>query len=66
MITSGAASNRGAGDAIYSQGTQGGVPASIGSITNSGRIIGNLDIEDQANLDVYGGNGTTSASRGSA
>jgi mucin-19 len=55
MITAGPASNRGTGDSIYSEGTQ----ASIGSITNSGQIIGNVDIEDQANLDVYGGKGTT-------
>jgi hypothetical protein len=46
-------------NAIYSEGSQGGVPASIGSITNSGHIIGNVGIYGQANLDVYGGNGTT-------
>jgi hypothetical protein len=47
------------GKAISSASGQGGVPVSIGSITNSGQIIGNVDIEDQANLNVYGGKGTT-------
>jgi hypothetical protein len=43
------------GDSIYSAGAN----ASIGSITNSGKIIGNVEIDNQANLNVYGGNGTT-------
>ena len=42
-----------AGDAIYSAGAN----ASIGSITNSGKIIGNVEIDNQASVTVYGGTG---------
>jgi hypothetical protein len=55
----GAAGDGATGNAIYSVSGQGGVPVSIGSITNTGQIIGNVDIEDQANLNVYGGTGAT-------
>src|SRR5208282_1175873 len=43
------------GDAIYSAGMH----ASIGPITNSGRIIGNVEIDNQASVTVRGGAGTT-------
>ena len=43
------------GDAIYSAGAH----ASIGSITNTGRIIGNVVIDNQANVTVFGGTATT-------
>ena len=43
------------GDAIYSAGKH----ASIGPITNSGRIIGNVEIDDQASVTVTGGTGNT-------
>jgi hypothetical protein len=42
------------GDAIDSEGTQSGVSASIESIANSGKIIGNVDIEDQAPTSMAG------------
>ena len=63
-IAGGAGGHGGAGDgatgnAIYNVSGQGSVPVSIGSITNTGQIIGNVDIEDQANLNVYGGTGAT-------
>ena len=54
---SGGAMSWAAGDAIYSAGTK----ASIGPITNSGQIIGNVEIDNQANVIVYGGTGETSA-----
>jgi hypothetical protein len=44
-----------AGDAIYSAGAN----ASIRSITNSGYVVGNVEIDNQANVTVYGGSGTT-------
>ena len=44
-----------AGDAIYSAGPH----ASIGSIANSGRIIGNVEIDRQANVTIQGGSGAT-------
>ena len=44
-----------AGDAIYSAGAH----ASIGPITNSGSIIGNVAIDNQASVTVTGGAGTT-------
>jgi hypothetical protein len=44
-----------AGDAIYSAGAH----ASVGSITNSGQIIGNVEIDNQASVTVNGGMGTT-------
>ena len=40
-----------AGDAIYSAGNH----ASIGPITNSGQIIGNVEIDNQASVTVTGG-----------
>jgi PEP-CTERM motif len=43
------------GDAIYSAGTH----ASIGPITNSGKIIGNVVIDNQASVTVTGGSGKT-------
>ncbi len=43
------------GDAIYSAGKH----ASIGPITNSGTIIGNVEIDNQASVTVNGGTGTT-------
>jgi hypothetical protein len=43
------------GDAIYSAGAN----ASIGSITNSGHVVGNVEIDNQANVTLYGGSGTT-------
>jgi hypothetical protein len=49
-ITSGAA-----GDAIYSAGPH----AFIGPIANSGQIIGNVVIDNQASVTVNGGMGTT-------
>ena len=42
-----------AGDAIYSAGAH----ASIGPITNSGQIIGNVEIDNQASVTVTGGSG---------
>jgi hypothetical protein len=44
-----------AGDAIYSAGAG----ASIGSITNTGQIIGDVEIDNQASLAVTGGVGKT-------
>ena len=44
-----------AGDAIYSAGAS----ASIGAITNSGQIIGNVEIDNQASVTVTGGTRTT-------
>lgn len=44
-----------AGDAIYSAGAN----ASIGPITYSGEIIGNVEIDNQANVTVHGGTGKT-------
>ncbi len=41
------------GDAIYSAGAD----ASIGPITNSGKIIGNVEIDNQASVTVIGGSG---------
>ena len=41
------------GHAIYSAGAS----ASIGPITNSGRIIGNVEIDNQASVTVNGGTG---------
>ena len=43
------------GDAIYSAGAH----ASIGSIANTGRIVGNVVIDDQASVTVTGGSGKT-------
>jgi hypothetical protein len=43
------------GDAIYSAGKH----ASIGPITNSGTIIGNVEIDNQASVTVIGGSGKT-------
>ena len=43
------------GDAILSAGAG----ASIGPITNSGRIIGNVEIDNQASVTVTGGSGKT-------
>jgi hypothetical protein len=43
------------GDAIYSAGRR----ASIGPISNSGQIIGNVEIDNQANVAVFGGAGAT-------
>ena len=43
------------GDAIYSAGKD----ASIGPITNSGQIIGNVEIDNQASVTVTGGSGKT-------
>jgi hypothetical protein len=42
-----------AGDAIYSAGAN----ASIGPITNTGKIIGNVEIDNQASVTVTGGSG---------
>jgi hypothetical protein len=44
-----------AGDAILSAGAN----ASIGPITNSGQIIGNVTIDNQASVTIKGGSGTT-------
>jgi hypothetical protein len=44
-----------AGDAIYSAGTS----ASIGPITNSGQMIGNVEIDNQASVTIHGGTGKT-------
>jgi hypothetical protein len=44
-----------AGDAVYSAGAN----ASIGPITNSGQIIGNVEIDNQASVTVTGGSGKT-------
>ena len=44
-----------AGDAIFSAGAG----ASIGPITNSGSIVGNVEIDDQASVTVNGGTGKT-------
>ncbi len=41
------------GDAIYSAGPH----ASIGSIANSGRVIGNVEIDNEANVTIMGGSG---------
>jgi hypothetical protein len=58
-IAGGAASARSGkatpGDAIYSAGAN----ASIGSIMNSGYVVGNVEIDNQANVTLYGGSGTT-------
>jgi hypothetical protein len=43
------------GDAIYSAGAN----AKIGSIANSGQIIGNVEIDNQPNVTVTGGTGKT-------
>jgi hypothetical protein len=52
----GAGATRGApGDAIFSAGEL----ASMGPITNSGRIIGNVEIDNQAGVTVTGGSGKT-------
>ena len=45
--------NGAAGDAIYSAGAH----ASIGPITNTGKIIGNVEIDNQATVTVNGGTG---------
>jgi hypothetical protein len=45
----------GTGDAIFSAGAG----ASIGPISNTGRIIGNVEIDNQASVTVTGGTGTT-------
>ena len=47
--------SRGAGDAIYSAGKH----AWIGPIANTGQIIGNVVINNQANVTVTGGSGKT-------
>jgi hypothetical protein len=47
--------NGAAGDAIYSAGSG----ASIGPITNTGHIIGNVEIDNQASVTVSGGTGKT-------
>jgi hypothetical protein len=44
-----------AGDAIYSAGAN----ASIGTIANSGQIVGNVEIDNQASVTVTGGSGKT-------
>jgi uncharacterized protein with beta-barrel porin domain len=44
-----------AGDAIYSAGAN----ASIGSITNTGQIIGNVEIDNQASVALRGGSNNT-------
>jgi hypothetical protein len=44
-----------AGDAIYSAGAN----ASIGPIANSGQIVGNVVIDNQANVTITGGTGAT-------
>ena len=44
-----------AGDAIDSAGAH----ASIGSITNSGKIVGNVEIDNQASVTIKGGTGKT-------
>jgi hypothetical protein len=44
-----------AGDAIYSAGKH----ASIGPIINTGQIIGNVEIDNQASVTVKGGSGKT-------
>ncbi len=56
MISGGAANSGEAtgGDAIYSAGAH----ASIGPITNSGQIIGNVEIDNQASVTITGGGGT--------
>jgi hypothetical protein len=41
------------GDAIFSAGAN----ASIGSIANSGKIVGNVEIDNQGSVTVYGGTG---------
>ena len=51
----GATGRGAAGDAIYSAGAR----ASIGPITNSGQIIGNVEIDNQASVTVTGGTGKT-------
>jgi hypothetical protein len=52
-IEGGAGSGAPAGDAIYSAGPN----ASIGRITNSGAIVGNVEIDNQASVAVTGGSG---------
>jgi hypothetical protein len=53
-IEGGAGASPGAaGDAIYSAGKH----ASIGSIANSGKIIGNVEIDNQASVTITGGSG---------
>jgi hypothetical protein len=52
---SGSEASGAAGDAILSAGAS----ASIGSITNSGEIIGNVVIDDQASVTIKGGTGMT-------
>ena len=42
-----------AGDAIMSAGPS----ASIGAITNSGQIVGNVEIDNQPSVTIYGGTG---------
>jgi hypothetical protein len=55
-IEGGHGTNGGAmGDAIHSVGLH----ASIGPITNSGQIIGNVEIDNQASVTVRGGSGKT-------
>jgi hypothetical protein len=51
----GGAGNFRPGDAILSAGAN----ASIGSIMNSGQIIGNVEIDNQASVAITGGTGTT-------
>ena len=46
-------SNGAPGDAIYSAGAN----ASIGSIANSGSIVGNVEIDNQSNVTITGGSG---------
>jgi hypothetical protein len=43
------------GDAIYSAGAH----ALIGSITNTGQIVGDVEIDNQARVTVTGGSGKT-------
>ena len=47
--------NGAAGDAIYSAGAH----ASIGPITNTGQIVGNVEIDNQVTVTVNGGTGKT-------
>ena len=47
---SGGNGSGGAGDAIYSAG----VNASIGSIVNIGSIVGNVEIDNQSNVTIFG------------
>src|SRR5271156_6080294 len=59
MISSGAASSASGtatpGDAILSAGSN----ASIGTIANSGSIVGNVEIDNQASVTITGGSGST-------